>query len=309
MGISRLKKLLSETLSRTFDTRDLQLFVRGIERNLDLYDLTGFLQNYTIPRKDAAEAVVDYFFRTKKVLKFLNLIVFTSKRGFKGENITFDGFGAILKEMEECGYKYSPELKKVVLINSDGNEKRNDWGFLEENKIYNFCFASVDICGNSKLVRKYDGTLIKETYKNFKKFVSSVVEYRKGRIWRWEGDGGLYVFHLNDFVKDSILTSIEIMSSMTLFNATANLLGEDLKIRIGINAGEAEYKNDASLIISDAIQKTGEIEKKYTIPETISISKHTAVHIDASIKNYFIETEVNGLNLYQIKIPIRREND
>ena len=32
----------------------------------------------------------------------------------------------------------------------------------------------------------------------------------------WEGDGGMYVFHIDDFVKDAILASVEIMSSMIL---------------------------------------------------------------------------------------------
>lgn len=305
MGISRLKRLLLEELSMTFKTEELQLFIRLIDNNFDLHKLTGFLPNITIPRKDAAKAVVDYFFETKRVIHLLNLIIYTSKNGFKGEIIEFNGIQSILREMEECGYIYDNDLKKVVILEKK-QEKRNDWGFLEENKVYNFCFASVDICGNSKLVRKYDNSLIKETYKNYKKLVTNTVEARNGRIWSWEGDGGLFVFHLDDFVKDTILSSIEILSSMIIFNATANLVGEDIKIRIGINAGEAEYKRQTNSIISDAIEKTRLIEKKYTKPGTISVSKHTALHLDSRIKNYLIETEVNCFPIYQLKLPVWR---
>ncbi|HOV14943.1 MAG TPA: hypothetical protein PK771_11705 [Spirochaetota bacterium] len=307
MGISRLKRLLIDDISRTFDTRELQIFVRSVESNLDLYELTGFPQNCAIPRKDAAKSVVEYFFNTKKTLKFLNLVIYTYKNGFKGEKVVFNGINAVIKEMAECGYQYNKDLQKVIMVENT-QEKRNDWGFLEENKIYNFCFASVDICGNSKLVRKYESSKIKDTYNNFKKLVCSIVEYRGGRIWSWEGDGGLFVFHIDDFVKDTILASIEIMSSMILFNATANFIGEDITIRIGINAGPAEYKSDTSLIISDAIELTKKVEKKHTKPKTISITKHTAVHIDASIRNYFNNTEIEGMDLYQIIIPMWRKN-
>jgi class 3 adenylate cyclase len=304
LGISRLKRLISEDLSRAFTTRELQGFIRNIDRNLDLYELTGYKKDAPIPRKDAAKEVVDYLVETKRLHKLLDLIIYTSQNGFKGEGVTFFGLKTILKEMEECGYKYRGDLKKVVYIEKN-LEKRNDWGFLEDGKVYNFCFVSVDICGNSKLVREYDSLLIKDTYKNFKKMVCTSVESRKGRIWSWEGDGGLLVFHLDDFVNQSILACVDIVSSMPVFNATSNMLGEDIRIRIGLNAGSAEYKNDTASITSDSIEETRCIEKKHTEPATISISKHTVQYIDMLLRNNFIFKDINGMDLYQLRLPIR----
>jgi hypothetical protein len=304
LGISRLKRLISEDLSRAFTTREIQTFIRNLDRNLDLYDLTGYKKDAPIPRKDAAKEVVDYLVETKRLHQLLDLIIYTSQNGFKGEGVTFFGLKTILKEMEECGYKYRTDIKKVVYIEKK-QEKRNDWGFLEEGKVYNFCFASVDICGNSKLVREYDSMLIKDTYKNFKNMVTASVECRKGRIWNWEGDGGLLVFHLDDFVNQAVLSCIDIMASMIVFNATSNTLNEDIRIRIGLNAGTAEYKNDTASISSDSIEETKSIEKKHTEPETISISKHTVQYIDVLLRNNFVFKEINGVDLYQLKTPLR----
>jgi class 3 adenylate cyclase len=304
LGISRLKRLISEDLARTFTAREIQTFIRNIDRNLDVYDITGYKHDSPIPRKDAAKGVVDYLVDTKRLHQLLDLLIYTSQNGFKGEGIAFNGIKLIFKEMEECGYTYRNDLRKVVFIEKT-LEKRNDWGFLEEGKVYNFCFVSVDICGNSKLVREYDSLMIKDTYKNFKKMVTNSVEIRKGRIWNWEGDGGLCVFHLDDFVNQAVLSSIDIMSSMIIFNSTTNLLNEDIRIRIGINAGSAEYKNDTASITSDSIEETKNIEKKHTEPETISISKHTVQYIDVLIRNNFIFKEINSMDLYQLKIPIR----
>ena len=306
LGVSRLKRLLIEDLSRTFDTHNLELFIRSIDRNLDLYELTGFTPKTTIPRKDAAKVVVDYFFETKNFVKLINFIIYTSLNDFRGEKVIFNGLKFILKEVEELGYQYSPNFKKIVIMEKT-KVKRNDWGFLEECKIYNFCFVSIDISGNSKLVRKYDNALIKDTYNTFKKMVTATVESRKGRIWSWEGDGGLLVFHLEDFVNNAILTAIDIMTSMIVFNATSNLLNEDVHIRIGINAGTAEYKTQTSSITSDSLEEAKNIEKRHTEIDTISISKHTVLHLNTTIRNYLTEKNLNGVSIYQLKIPFRRK--
>ncbi len=302
MGISKLKKLLSEALSRAFMTPQIQLFGREIERNLDLYDLTGFPKGCSIPRKDAAEQLVDYFFKTKRISTLLEAIIKAQKFGFKGENVFIPNLNDIIKEMEECGYRYKNDLEKVVL--SEKKAKRADWGFLEEGHTYNFCFISIDICGNSELVRKYNSSYIKETYTNFKKLVNDCIISRNGRIWSWEGDGGLVAFLLDDFVNNALFASIDILNSLIKFNTTINFLNEPLSIRIGINAGNAEYKKNTQLITSDSIELTRRIEKHHTETGTISISKHTYQYVNVLIREFMIEKEINGASIYQLKLPI-----
>jgi len=302
LGISKLKRLLSDAISRAFMTQDIQLFGREIDKNLDLYELTGFPRGCSIPRKDAADQIVDYFFNTKRISHLLELIIKVHKFGFKGEKVIIHNINHIIKEMNECGYQYKSDLEKVVFSESSG--KRTDWGFLEEGKSYNFCFISIDICGNSKLVRKYDSYHIKETYKNFKNLITKCILSRNGRIWSWEGDGGLVAFLLDDFVNNAVFTSIDILNSLIIFNATENFLNEDINIRIGINAGQAEYKKSTNLINSDSIELTKEIEKKHTEKSTISISRHTYQYVNALIREFMVEKEINGLSVYQLKLPI-----
>lgn len=305
MGISRLKRLLTEALSQAFTAEKLQLFGREIIQNLDLYELTGFPPNCSIPRKDAANELVEYLFEINKITQLIQLIIQTAKIGFKSENYEFPNLRLIMNEIKESGYEYNQNLKKVVKI--ERNEKRNDWGFLEEGKVYNFCFVSADICGNSKLVRKYDGAKIKESYKIFKSFVVKSVESRNGRIWSWEGDGGLLVFHLDDFVESAVLASIDIMSSLIVFNSTMNLLGEDIIIRMGINVGGVEYKKEVDAIISESIELAKKIEKAHTTPQTLSLSKNSYQHVNSTLRNYFKEKEINGMTIYQLSFPIKGE--
>lgn len=302
MGITRLKRLITEELSRAFTTREFKKFCWEIEPDLDLYKLTGYPEGIYLPVKEAAKQAVDYFHRTNRTIPLLDLIIHSAKVGFKGEKVVFNNIRAIIKEMNECGFEYNTNLNKVVIIDRIGN--RNDWGFLFEGETYNFCFASIDICGNSKLVRKYDTSLIQNTYTNFKTLVLNIAKKRDGRIWSWEGDGGLLVFHLDDYINQTILTSIEILSNLPVFNATSNYLDENIIIRIGINAGEAEYKKNISMINSDAIEITRNIEKMHTIPMTLSVTDRTFKNINALTREYFTYTDINGRRVYQLKFPL-----
>lgn len=305
MGISRLKRLITEDLTRAFTPDELKKFSWLIDPSIDLNKLTGYTENISIPRKEAAKQIVEHFHKTNRIVQLLDLIIYTAKKGFKGEGVVFNNLKSIFFEMNECGYKYNPDLEKTVFIEKE--VKRKDWGFLKQGSVYTFCFISIDICGNSKLFNKYETSLIRQTYNNFKNFVKSLIEKRDGRIWNWEGDGGLCTFHIKDFVKDGVLSSIDILSALPIFNATSNLINEDILIRIGINSGEAEYKNDIKMIDSDAIEKTKIIEKKHTLPMTISITPNTFQYLDSTVKSHFTHELINNENVYNLKFPLLGE--
>jgi len=162
----------------------------------------------------------------------------------------------------------------------------------------------IDICRNTKLVRKYDQELIRQTYINFKQYIKNIIEAYNGRIWIWEGDGGLVVFHIKDFINQAILSAIKILSNIPVFNLTLNALDDDLQIRIAMNSGTTEFKKDIMTIDSDTIIEVKKIEKDHTSPMTISVSKHTYQHINLNIRKYLEKKIINNLEVYQLKIPL-----
>jgi hypothetical protein len=305
VGISRLKRLITEDLTIAFTPEEIKKFSWLIDPSINLNKLTGYSENLSIPKEEAAKQVVEYFFKTNRLVQLLDLMILTTRIGFKGEGVIFSNIKKILFEMKESGYSYNPDLEKFVAFEKDN--KRNDWGFLKEGAAYTFCFVSVDICDNSKLFNRHETSLIRQTYNNFKNFIKSIIEKRDGRIWNWEGDGGLAAFHIKDFVKDGVLSSIDILSAMPIFNATSNFINEDILIRIGINSGEAEFKNDIMMIDSDAIEKTKLIEKKHTYPMTISITPNTFQYLDSTIKSQFSNETINNENIYILKFPLLGE--
>jgi Na+/H+-translocating membrane pyrophosphatase len=50
---------------------------------------------------------------------------------------------------------------------------------------------------NSKFVRKYTADRIQKTYTDLKDIVDIAIERRNGRVWIWEGVGGLVAFYFS----------------------------------------------------------------------------------------------------------------
>lgn len=302
MGIARLKRLIAEDLYRSFTTAELQKIVADIDSKINLHSLTGYPENANIPRKEASDIILDYFHKSGNLPSFLTVYMTMSEKGYRGEKPIFHNLKIVRKELEECGYSYNETLKKIISKDADSA----GWGFLEENTVYNFCFVSVDICSNSRLIVTYSPEDVHETYSMFRKFVVNFAKKRNGIIWSWEGDGGIVVFHLGDTVNQAVFFAVDLLESMPIFNATLNHInGEDIRIRAGIHAGNAEFRKDTANINSDSIEKVRLVEKKMTDPLSISITQSTFSNVNRVLRNYFRPIEINGETVYRYDVSVK----
>jgi hypothetical protein len=96
---------------------------------------------------------------------------------------------------------------------------------------------------------------------------------------------------------------------MPVFNAVSNYLDDNIIIRIGINAGETEYRQNIEMITSDSIDVTRNIEKKHTTPMSISVTERTFQNINALTREYFEHVNINGKILYNLKMPLLGVNN
>ena len=110
------------------------------------------------------------------------------------------------------------------------------WGTLEIGKTYEFALLRVDIAGNSRLVRRYPRSRIKTVYGSVKDLVTRLVEKREGRIWGWEGDGGLAAFYFIDKTIQATLCGMEILHELFLYNLLGKGLPEPVLVRLAVHA-------------------------------------------------------------------------
>ena len=134
------------------------------------------------------------------------------------------------------------------------------WKNLQEGELREFSFLHVDIIDHSKLVKENTRAVVEETLDYFKEYVEERVQSHKGKIWSWQGDGGLCAFYENDKILDSVISGIKLLENLSSFNLFKNTTNNEIKIRIAIHRGNAKYRVDTGNVHSNAINFVAHLE-------------------------------------------------
>jgi len=140
-----------------------------------------------------------------------------------------------------------------------------------------FAFLQVDIAGHSRL--EGPGALIQETKINLERFVREIIEkLYGGRQLIWVGDGGAFLFLINDPHRDydrAINAAIHLLMSMVFFNSLRegfNLLDTAIQLRITCHEGRAHWHENPGLMHSSAINYFLKHERDIGLVGTLSIT-------------------------------------
>jgi class 3 adenylate cyclase len=203
----------------------------------------------------------------------------------------------IIKRINECGYIYDNENK--IFVENPAMRRTKNWGALIEGKEYHFAFLRIDIAENSKLVRKYPEKLINEAYSDVREIVETSIDKRNGRIWNWEGDGGLVAFYFSNKDLQAALSGIEIINKLFIYNLSHCRLDEPLKVRIAVHSGLCRYTEDLEAQMKDDVIKlTVQIESQLTKPNSMTISNTVRSKLYSSLLSGLETTQVDDLVNY-----------
>lgn len=281
---SRFKKILIESISASFDPKLINHLGREVESGFDLKKISGLSYGLTLQPLDASKIIVDYFLKKNQAKQLIRELLNAVYHGLNGRTISMSTINKILIELEKINYYY--DKKQKLIIDKSGNQS-NDWGFLEENNEYSFCFASIDVVKNSVITRLNKSNTVSSIYKQLHSLVENKVHQRNGRVWNWEGDGGIIAFYGENAVERTTIAMFDSILSMPVFNAIQNKLYFEIKIRIAIHPGKAVYKKNIKTIKSEALKTTQMLEKKYTPPGSLCISNVGWKSLDSNFQSLF----------------------
>jgi len=298
MNISRsVKNLCSRTLSEGMDVRTMLHVIRRIIPDYDIHKQTGFPESFSIPNRDAADAIISDILKRDLLLEFIELLVMIQKEGLMSKNINLPYLNDIVKEIYSLGYVYDSTNR--IFVENPQVRKTINWGTLQEGKSYTLVFLGIDIINNTGIVKQYPKEVVEKTYTEFSFIVQNISEKRNGRMWKWEGDGGVIAFFLGNKYQDAVLSAFEIINDMLLYNRTMCSLKEHIHFRISIHSGSCEYtENIEELIQSEPIRILQEMEKKYTGKDALCISLPVKMMLDGYITKQFSPLEKTGKSKY-----------
>jgi hypothetical protein len=279
--------------------------IREIFPNYDVHARTGYPESLSIPNMEVAGQIVSDVIAAEEFPNFLTLLIRAQEEGIMGRKYPVGHLREIIKETFDLGLIYD-SVNKVFVEDPKVRQTRN-WGILDEGKEYTLAFLAVDIVGNTRLVRTYSESVVHRAYADLREIIQNTVLYRNGRIWNWEGDGGLIAFFFGNKHMAAAVSAIEIIHELYLYNRLRCALDEPLSIRIGVHGGSCEYSNTLEdLERAQTILETFELERK-SPPDGVTISSVIKVMLEEIISQKFrsVGNGKNGPFAYQLEFAKR----
>lgn len=304
---SSIVSLATRAFSESMDVNLMTHVAKDIIDGYDLYARTGFRESMVIPQRDAARQIVQDMVKSGRFFYFIALLIQLHTSGYKGRIYPIKYLKDIVKLVNtELGYIYDPENR--LFVEDPSVRRTRNWGAFLEGHEYSLSFLRLDIAGNSQLVRKYSDNLIQATYGDLRKIVEKAIDKRNGRIWNWEGDGGLVAFYFANKNLLATLSGMEIINELFIYNLLHCRLPEPIKVRVAIHTGLCQYTRDIEeLLKEDSIKEVVMIESKHTRPNAMTISNAVSSKLDASLlRGFEMSTDAAGARYHSYSIRMEQ---
>jgi class 3 adenylate cyclase len=282
---ARVESLFVSALSQSMPVELMQKVARMVIPNYDIYERSGFPAAIGMPRADAARHILKDFSREGFLIEFVESLIEVTTQGYMSREVPIPLLPRIIAEVEDQGYRYSPS--KGVFIEAGEHERTMGWGTLREGYTYEFALLRVDVVGNSEMVRNYPKAQVAEAYASVRAMITRQVEKRDGRIWGWEGDGGLAAFYFLDKTIQATLCGLEIVHELFVYNLLGRALPEPVRVRIAVHAGPCRFLMSVKESAGDTIRRVELLESRYTRPGCLTVSPGVFTDLGSKLSPLF----------------------
>lgn len=217
----------------------------------------------------------------------IKLIAELDGGSFLGKRLEVKDIEVFFNSLARLGIVYDPSRRRLHYTKEDIDRLKN-WGSLRDGKTYEVSVVSVDIVGNSRLVRDNGAKTMEKLYFELWRFLEHKLDDYDGRMWSWAGDGGLLAFTFPGNATRALMCAIDIQGSLPLFNISpSNPISQRVELRLAIDTGPVTFYSDTGRIVSDVINYAAHLEKGATAPGCISVSGRTASACEERILSIF----------------------
>jgi hypothetical protein len=179
------------------------------------------------------------------------------------------------KILDECDNYVSPQVK-----NSKSEPAKAERVISIPKEL---SFVSIDVQGSEDLKQGEDAARVSKAFSNYFSLVEKIMRDNGVKKYSWAGDGFIAYF---DSAESSIIASIALITSMTVFNLTQNTLAKNFRIRIGISTGEDYFdeKSEIGKMTSKIIDLAGYLQKKAEIKSGVKTLARALVSTNTILK-------------------------
>lgn len=278
--------LTCRALYETFGTDMMVKLARMVIPGYNIYAQTGVPDNIPVPTQTAAQRIVKDVIARECFLPFAEILIGVDAKGYMGREYRIKHIVELVKAILAEGFLYDGETG-LFMENPEERISPN-WGRLEEGDEKNFAFLRLDIVKNSRLVKANPKAKIEAAYAELRSIVSRSVLSRNGRVWYWEGDGCLCSFLYAQKERAALLSGIEILNGLYLYNLCTNPLSSPIRLRLSGHCGPLRYSADSlDIKKSEAVREVMEFESKHTETDSFTVSPNLFLGVDRVIQDKF----------------------
>lgn len=288
-----LVKDLTEMLGKSLTFKDIDAIGGYIFKNhsYKTHAVAGVHKGVSVSPLNAAKILVQECESRNKLQELFSFVFELEGVPLNGRNVKLEGLENILYRLSRTGVYYDYPKRKFVDVKVDKSSLLN-WGALRNGKEYPTVIASVDICQNSELVRKYKPGMMEKIYYQLWGFLKHKLDLYEGRIWTWAGDGGIFAFRGEKSIPDAVSCALEILYTLPVFNVQPyKPVPEEICLRIAMDFGPVKFMEDTGRIVSDVMNYAAHLEKKGTQPGALSISADMYNRLPSAMKAMFTEKQ------------------
>lgn len=296
-----LVRMIIDSLARSMHVHRMVKLTGRIIPDYNIYKRSGFPESIAIPQIDAAQQIVRDIEQSGLLVRFVEVLIDVHENGEMGRKIPISFLPQIIKEIESMGYVYRTE--DGILVESGDGIKTKGWGVLREGSFYDFSLLRVDIVGNTKLVRMYPKNEISQLYSDLQELFGRLVENRGGRVWSWEGDGGLASFYFSNKNIQATICGIELFLEIFLYNLLERPTKKPLALRAAVHTGQCRFLDNTDQIESETMKRVKLIEARQTETDSLTISPGVYSDLGSKLASFFQPFEISSQNfLYKYQL-------
>lgn len=282
-----------KSIAQSFTVDMIGKLGRMVFPSYDLHERLGYKPTVPIAPAVAARQLVADAERADVFLDLVERLFSIGRSGFMGRKYPVGRLQEIAAGITAEGYVFDPA--RGLFTEDSRVSRRHDWGRMKEGAEYAVALLRLDIAGNSELVRSNRASDIKAAYGKFRALASAAVEARDGRIWQWEGDGGLACFYHGQPFSAAAHAGMEIQNALLVYGMLENPLDRPLAVRAAAHGGPVAYSRDeAALMRNETIKEVIELEGGHTKPGALTVSSLVLGQLDRPAQELFRPVKGDG---------------
>jgi class 3 adenylate cyclase len=251
------------------------------------HEIAGEDSHITISRRRAALLLVEHAAGLQQLAEVIRLIAELDGGIFLGKQLSVKGIESFFNSLARVGIVYDPTRRRLYHSAEDIRGLKN-WGSLRDGRTYEIAVISVDIVGNSVLVRQNGTKTMEKLYFQLRQFLDRKLADYDGRVWNWAGDGGILAFAFDDGINRAVKCAIDIQTSLPLFNISPeNPVDTQVALRTAVDTGSVRFYDETGRIVSEIINYAAHLEKAATEPGKVSLSERARQKTNPRILSIF----------------------